>query len=296
MDCIKINEKLSAYIENQLDPEEQKNVNHHLKTCQNCRTALRDLRKTIEYARSIEETEPPAWLAQKIMAKVREESEKKGILKKLFYPFHIKIPLEVFATITIAVIAVFVFKAMQPVMKQTEIPLKDTAAPREELPGVVKEQGPDSRGMSSQAMRPGKNESIGEKEVVPAAKAGMNKSVVRDSLSSEMESKKEMRAFTPETAGMLKQVRQVIPLILYAKDIDTARREVENLVRRLGGRILENKQGAGMHIYNVQIDAGRLEDLKNELNRIGKCDTKVTDYETTGLINARIELIEKKSK
>ena len=60
---------------------------------------LEDLRKTVELVKGLEEVEPPPWLAQKIMAHVKDESEKEvGIFRRLFYPLRVKIPLEAFAS------------------------------------------------------------------------------------------------------------------------------------------------------------------------------------------------------
>ena len=67
------------------------------------------------------------------MARVREEAEgKRGLLRKLFYPLHIKIPLEAVASILVVVLAVYVFKATDP-----EMPL--LKAPTESVPPIPKD-------------------------------------------------------------------------------------------------------------------------------------------------------------
>ena len=67
------------------------------------------------------------------MARVREEAEgKRGLLSKLFYPLHIKIPLEAAASILVVVLAVYVFKAPYP-----EMPL--LRAPSESVPPIPKD-------------------------------------------------------------------------------------------------------------------------------------------------------------
>jgi hypothetical protein len=109
------NEKLSAYIEGLSSPEEKAMIEEHLKSCQACRTSLADLEKTVSYVQGLEDIEPPAWLSQKVMTRVREEAApKEGILHKLFYPLHIKLPIQAIATILIAVSAFYIFKTMQP--------------------------------------------------------------------------------------------------------------------------------------------------------------------------------------
>lgn len=295
MDCNGIKEKLSAYIDDQLVPEERRTVDHHLTTCQECRAALHDLRRTIEYAQGVEEIESPAWLAQKVMAKVREESKKKGILRKLFYPLHIKIPVEIFATIAIAVITVFVFKAIQPAMKLAKIPLEEATAPEEgkEEQAAAIDERPDSRETASHYAKRRMEGKEREKVAVPAAKATINEMVSRESFSSDMNENRERSVIAPKPSGISKQTAAAMTLIVYVKDIESSQDTVEKSVKALGGRILETEHMLDSSVYAIEIDSRKMKDLKNKLNRLGKAETKGTDYETPGLVIVRIKLMGK---
>ena len=100
MECEGIREKLSAYLEGVLPPEEKRPIEAHLISCQQCSSAFEDLKKTGAFLKNLEEVEPPPWMTKKIMARVRAAQEKKrGILQKLFYPLHIKVPIESLATV-----------------------------------------------------------------------------------------------------------------------------------------------------------------------------------------------------
>lgn len=133
MDCSDINEKLSAYIDDELSAEERAAVGEHIKTCSRCGLALEELKKTVAHTRNIEEVEPPPWLANKIMQQVREEAEQeKGIIRKLFFPLRIKIPIQVAATLAVCVVAFIVFKSIEPEMKYTETPLEEEFIARQE--------------------------------------------------------------------------------------------------------------------------------------------------------------------
>jgi hypothetical protein len=119
MECKVIRAKLSAFLEGAVSPEERRLIGEHLPACHACSDALEDLKKTEVLLRGLEEVEPPAWFKQKVMARIRAEQEaKKSILQKLFYPLHVKIPIEAFATVLIAVVAIYIFKAVQPEMKR----------------------------------------------------------------------------------------------------------------------------------------------------------------------------------
>jgi hypothetical protein len=115
--CQTLEEKLPAYLEGELSVTEKNEFEKHLESCAFCRMALQDLRKTGEALAGLEEKEPPPWFTQKVMARVKAEAEgKKGWLRKLFFPLHIKIPIEVMATLMIAVLAWTLYQAAPPEM------------------------------------------------------------------------------------------------------------------------------------------------------------------------------------
>jgi len=100
-------------MEGLLDPEETTLVRTHLDSCEECRGVYSELKKAVEHIRELEEVEPPRWMTQKIMDRVKEEKEKKGIWRRLFYPLHVKLPIEAAATLIIAITAIYVFKAAE---------------------------------------------------------------------------------------------------------------------------------------------------------------------------------------
>lgn len=115
MECGKIQRMLTPYLEGAVTPEQGLLVESHLSSCEECRCAMEDLRKTGALVKDLEEIEPPPWLAQKIMARVREEAgSKSGVMRWLFYPLHVKLPLEAFATILIVGMAAFLYKVNAP--------------------------------------------------------------------------------------------------------------------------------------------------------------------------------------
>ncbi len=114
-DRLNIEEKLVAYIEGILSEEERSLVEVQLKESQEMRESLSDLRKTIQLLQRPEEVEPPTWFTEKTISRVKEETRrKKEIFKKLFFPLHIKLPIQAFALIFLAVICFFIYKAYQP--------------------------------------------------------------------------------------------------------------------------------------------------------------------------------------
>jgi hypothetical protein len=118
MECARVQERLSDYIEGFLSDEEKKLFDEHLGSCVACGAMLSDLRMTIDYMNDLEEREPPPWLAQKIMNRVRQEAKQsKSIWQRLFYPIHVKLPLEAVGVALVALTALYVFQSVQPVLK-----------------------------------------------------------------------------------------------------------------------------------------------------------------------------------
>jgi anti-sigma factor RsiW len=136
MTCKDIEEKLTAYQEGTLSPEERSLVESHLSSCAQCSSALANLEKTVGLLKNLPEIEPPPWFTQKVMAQVREEAEKKSsLLKRLFYPFHIKIPIEAFATLCVVALGLYVYKASGPEIKTYQTPPATTReAPVKDMP------------------------------------------------------------------------------------------------------------------------------------------------------------------
>ncbi|MCE5262667.1 MAG: DUF2275 domain-containing protein [Deltaproteobacteria bacterium] len=119
MTCNEIENQLPAYIEELLSPEEKKAVAGHLAACDRCSRALAELERAGKLVRELEEVEPPPFFEQRIMSRVREEAAgKQGILRRLFYPLHSKIPVPALATIVVAVLAYHVYQQGVPEMKQ----------------------------------------------------------------------------------------------------------------------------------------------------------------------------------
>ena len=134
--CKAINNLLPAYLDDALPPSDKERVEEHLAVCSRCRQDVADLSKAVSLLHNLEEVEPPPFFEQRIMAAIREEEnkQKQSVWRKLFFPLHIKIPLQALTTVFIAVFAFLVYQKSGPEIKQmTPLP-----AP---LTGAVKERG-----------------------------------------------------------------------------------------------------------------------------------------------------------
>ncbi len=165
-----IQKLLSAYCGNDLPTVDRAMVEEHLRECPACRAELADLQITTRLILTTPEFEPPPWMTARIMAHVREEkASKRNWLKNLFFPIHIKIPLEVMALLVVCVSGYYMSRTVETELKAPKV-LQDSppAATVENIP--VKRETP---------IQP--NESKSEK-AVPVAPARNNLEISKEAL------------------------------------------------------------------------------------------------------------------
>ena len=159
-ECDKIQEILPAYLEGLASPTESEMVSSHLTSCTECNSTVQALMKSQKVITNLEEVEPPPWLEARIMARLEEGVEQKqekrwsfGRLRDLLlYPLKVKIPLQAFAVLVVAVMAVYVYRTTQPEVRLPEQPAKEVAtAP---APGEKKDTGPRAESLQKAEERP----------------------------------------------------------------------------------------------------------------------------------------------
>ena len=72
-----VGERLSAYVDGDLEPKERERIEAHLEACAACRRQLWQLRQTLNLIRSLPEEEPPPSLRAAVMSRVRQEAERR---------------------------------------------------------------------------------------------------------------------------------------------------------------------------------------------------------------------------
>jgi hypothetical protein len=124
-----IRHKLSEYIDGSVTSQDKAEIEEHLKTCETCKDALQELRKTIDHVKAIEDIEPPNWMAQKIMAKVRAETEekKKGFFHRLLYPLAVKVPIQAVAVLFLTITVYYIYSSIHPAERYGEAPIEPLA-------------------------------------------------------------------------------------------------------------------------------------------------------------------------
>lgn len=99
---------LADYISGLLSPDEAASVKEHLTGCADCREEHRFLKAYMKKAAAFPRVSVPDDFLERIHARI-DEPALSGILRRLFYPLKIKLPLEAAGALALTVLAVFIF-------------------------------------------------------------------------------------------------------------------------------------------------------------------------------------------
>jgi len=82
MDHEELCERLSAYLETDLDPGERARIEEHLNRCPDCRREYRELRHTVDLLSRLPAPEPPPDLADRVIARLRAGEGRPGLVAR----------------------------------------------------------------------------------------------------------------------------------------------------------------------------------------------------------------------
>ncbi len=135
MECARVKELLSEYIDGSLDAQVGAAVKDHVSICKGCKEELASLSAMVEELASLEPVKAPADFLEKIHERMEPRFRLSRIIRKLFVPFHIKIPLELAAAATMAILVIAVLN-IQQTEKIAQIPKVATYEKAAEEPTV----------------------------------------------------------------------------------------------------------------------------------------------------------------
>ncbi len=127
MRCDQVQERLSEYLEDLLDAESHTSVHDHLSSCPHCQAEAQALSQTRQAVADLPSVEPPPGFSQRVMSRVREESERPNLWHRLFLPLRIKIPIHAMAILLVGGLAVYLYQVNKPV--QTEVAFMKPSEP-----------------------------------------------------------------------------------------------------------------------------------------------------------------------
>ncbi|MBI5576513.1 MAG: zf-HC2 domain-containing protein [Deltaproteobacteria bacterium] len=101
MECERIQDLLSDYLDGSISESGHADVSAHLRKCRICAETAGGLESTIRMLKAMPSMKAPPELAERIRRETERPAPSKSLLKKLFFPAHVKIPIEAAAAILI---------------------------------------------------------------------------------------------------------------------------------------------------------------------------------------------------
>ncbi len=316
-ECKDIQNNLPLYLDDSLSAADKKSVEEHLKICPQCKKTLSQLRKTEAWVSSVQPVDTPPRFRQEIMAKVREEAEKKSFVQKWFYPLQIKIPVQIFATVCIAVLAVYIYRAGEEQMKEV-VPSSAPAPVVEVQKSPLSEQKTRTSTDTKDIQQEYQSKQTGtmQKESVAASlsdaagdvKPWDAKEIKADKYESapamkspelpepSLERKKEMNlsgaVMKTSRAPQAQSLVTKPNVLLKVSDIDIAAKEAEKLLRRYEARIVTRQIMPDKILITAQLKNEKVKDFLTRLNKISPIEESVLPVaDTEGNVSIVMEII-----
>lgn len=293
-----IQKHLPAYCGGDLEAAERELVETHLAECPDCRSELANLQTTLRLIRTTPEVEPPPWLTGRIMARIREQqTEKRGWLLRMFYPLHIKLPLEAIALLMVCVSGYYLSRTVETELKAPHVTQetprrKDKPVPSAEQPPASPPRAPVPEAVVLPAPAPASTApktpadapafapappAIKLEQAAPAAETynrsreaapEIQEKAVRGALKSES------KAFSSAPAGRAADTlsgQHVARLTLHlaVADPSNATAAIRSAAINSGATVIEERQPSPDHI-TIRIPASRAAELFERIARIGR--------------------------
>ncbi len=254
MRCEEIQERLSAYLDRELEPAERQALEDHLRECAGCRQELALLRQTVSTLQSLEEMEVSPQLTAAIQAGVsaRGRSRWQDLASRLFFPIHIKVPLEAMALVLITLGVVYLYRSA-PELAQ---------APQ---PQAVTEYAAREQAAPSTAERRDRQQRVARKESADEIRARSEVQEEREVMKEPDVAARPLQKEAPATA--LGGVLSIPEMILKTDNPSLAASRIASLVEGLGGKLLEKK---GDNQFLLAIPASSYPRFLAALRELGK--------------------------
>jgi len=299
--CSAIENLLPLYSEGILSDAEKRVVEEHLSDCAACRKELAYLQKAGQLVNHLSDVEEPPWFQQKIMARVREEAGKKSFTHKWFYPFRIKIPVQIMATIVIAALAVYIYRSGDEQVKQI---LPGAAKPviekqSEQTPvqvaagGVQKSEAPESKPNATSESDASRTKGLAEskdeaKGPSPAEKYDSARALPRmadqekkaaeqalPTIAKKRESNITAAPAAPQSIGASAAALPQTRVFVRVDDLDAGVADVEKVLAQYDAKKVTKQLAEGEAFIHAEVSGKHWKDILSKLKRIGQVDEKV---------------------
>lgn len=285
-----VRENLSAYIDGEVADSEKKAIERHLQGCDACREALDALQQTVRQVKALEEKTPPDGLTRRIMDRVRAEAadREQPFWHRLFFPLHIKLPIEAVAMVFLVVMGAYLYRQMPDDPQLAQAP--STVEQKFETPSMADAEGENRRtGIAEERRSGAERPASGYRAVRPAPAlpegTGQESAAVRPAQPSQplavdgsgLQRSGADRSAQSESTVLKKEVDAELPALqvtLAVDDPDSAAAAVEEHLKKAGGKLLHTETHSGDTVLTVRIPHAGLDSFRTRLAELGRVREK----------------------
>ncbi|PYN35547.1 MAG: hypothetical protein DME01_11460 [Candidatus Rokuibacteriota bacterium] len=126
MTCLDVREQFSALVDDALAPGERAALDAHLATCADCRRELQRFRDTVALVRAVAPVRAPAGFVERVLEAARPDPWYRRLVRGLFLPWPVKLPMEAAAIVLVAVGVAVVYRGTREIEPSARL---DSIAP-----------------------------------------------------------------------------------------------------------------------------------------------------------------------
>jgi len=122
MNCQEARELFSAKADERLTPEQRLALDGHFQSCATCPREWERFRQTVSLLHSLEEARAPAGFARRVIENLRQEPWPRRLLRSVFLPLHVKLPLEAAAVVLLSTLVILLYRQTPEFERAVEAP------------------------------------------------------------------------------------------------------------------------------------------------------------------------------
>jgi len=142
MNCARIKELLSEYVDGVLDAQTRAGIKEHIATCVSCQKEMEELKVLVEDLGSLKHAKAPDDFLDRLHKRIEPRFGFGKIINTLFVPMRVKLPVQLVTVTATAVLVFSIIHVQQPEKQFPEKPLKDApmiSAKEKVKPELMKE-------------------------------------------------------------------------------------------------------------------------------------------------------------
>lgn len=255
MICQDVRDRFSALLDGALGAAERDRCDAHLADCAECAREWERFRQTVALVRGLGPVHAPAGFVSRVLA-AAGATPRARLVRRLFFPLPLKLPLEAAALLLVAVGAVYVFQRTPEIRE----------AARHEAPAPAPPTAP----------RVSEAPAAPKSAVAPDVEPRVAPPRVLETPGDAGETGRGARhAFRPTAEGQRAVASRAVPETtrlsgrLVVENEETAAREVATLAARVGGAEISRRVSGDALVVEIELPGTAWVEFARALSRIG---------------------------